>query len=368
MRRMGPAGALVFLFLAAGPAAAQPSAVLSQTHWDFGEVWHPEKPVMTLVVRNEGNAELNIKDVRTTCGCTAASPNRRKVPPDGTAEIRVEFDTTGKQDEVTSKVIVFVDDPRRDRVEMTIRGVVKRAIRREPLGGLVIRMLADTVVNGVRVAKAGQVGRVRLDNQMDEPMRLSLKSSSLKELDVQLEEVTPGLTYNVGARTTQDLKIGTISGEVVVTTGLSRDAEYGIPVRVQVYGLVEPSPPAMLFLRNETEPPKPNPRRVSLHYYGADGTEGFKVTSAETSDPSVKVTVRPVRPADDWMKKMTPTITAIIDAEVMLPAPSQLPEKGVVITFHTNVPGFERVQILATTSKPAFEEKIYGKGGKPAGD
>ncbi|MCK4341820.1 MAG: hypothetical protein KAY37_08875 [Phycisphaerae bacterium] len=55
--------------LAWGAQAQQlgaPRLVLSQPEWNFGQVWQDERPSFTLVVKNEGPAELKILEVRST--------------------------------------------------------------------------------------------------------------------------------------------------------------------------------------------------------------------------------------------------------------------------------------------------------------
>ena len=83
--RLGLAGAaFVLCGVTAGTVAQEaktPKIELSQPGWDFGKVWHLERPVFMLEVRNAGMAELRIDAVRTTCGCTVAQPERKLVPP-----------------------------------------------------------------------------------------------------------------------------------------------------------------------------------------------------------------------------------------------------------------------------------------------
>ena len=67
------------------------------TVFDFGEV--PEGRVVTHVFKftNNGRVPLVINNAQSTCGCTVPSWPKKPIPPGGNAEIKVEFNTNGKQ-------------------------------------------------------------------------------------------------------------------------------------------------------------------------------------------------------------------------------------------------------------------------------
>lgn len=356
-------------WIVAGAAAAGvpavagvPRLVFSQSEWDFGEVWQDDKAVFTLTVSNAGDADLKITEVRTTCGCTAAKPQRYLIPPGEATTIRIEYDTHGKQGNVSSKVIVASNDPRpakelgndRPRAQpgeavFRVKGRVKRAIERTPLGGLVIRTLDGG---------PGQTGTLRLKNKMDQPMHLELRSNSMRELNVEIKEIAAGVTYDIVGTTVRPLPYGRYRGQLVFATGLSREPKYSVSVRVDVMRRVEPSPPAMLLRASD---PAPQVRTLTLHYYGEDGPARFKVTGVKTSDPSVTVQLGPTQPPREWMSKISPPITALVETRVSLPAGTEFPRKGVTVTYLTNDPDFPRITVLATTDKPAFEKVMYGQ-------
>ncbi len=347
LRLAGMAG-LVFglAHVALAQDAAAPRLVLSAESWDFGKVWQTERPTFTLTVKNEGTADLQITKVTTSCGCTVAQSDQQVVSPGKSTNINVRYDTEGKQADVTSKVIIKSNDPVRPEVEFNIKGYVKRAINKTPLGGLVIRTL-DT--------KAGQSGTVRLENQMPEPMKLELQSNSLREMDVEIKEITPGVVYDVIGRTNGEMKPGITRGALTFSTGLQREPKFDVFVRIQIYSNVDPVP-AAIFLAED----KPIQRTVSLQYYGPEGVRKFSVTGAECKNKDIKVSFNPPRPAEDWMTKMIPPITAVVDAQLTLPPANQLPPEGALIVFTTTDPQCPKVEVLITTDKPAFDLRMYG--------
>lgn len=356
---------IVTLAVGGGAAMADPRVVLQPPAWDFGQVWQDEQQETTLVVRNEGDAELVISEVRTTCGCTVAQPERKNVPPGQSTTVKVRFDTHGKQGEVTSKVILLTNDPRvgselgnRDpapkpgEAHFHIRGFIKRAVLREPLGGLVVRALDR---------KPGQTGKLVLKNQMPEPMRLQLKSSSIRELDVEIREITPGVEYEVIGRTNRELGPGKIHGELTFVTGLSREGEISVPARIEMLSHVELVPPAIYLLKTDASPVQ---RVISLHYYGPDDPNEFRVTGGTCKDPRVKVTVGPTQPPEAWMRtKLNPPVRAVVQSQVSLPCGAETPPEGFVIEYTTTDPTCPKVELIVTTDKEVFERRMYGRPG-----
>jgi mono/diheme cytochrome c family protein len=74
--------------------------------------------------KNTGDAPLEIKDAHTSCGCTAALPAERVVPPGGQSAIQVTYDSRGKIGSVHKSVFVETNDLDHPVVELVIKGLV----------------------------------------------------------------------------------------------------------------------------------------------------------------------------------------------------------------------------------------------------
>lgn len=349
LRIVRPLAIVGMAALLASNAMAQskdaPKLVLSQESWDFGKVWHPESPTLTLVIRNEGTADLRISQVKTTCGCTVADPERDVIPPGESTSVRVKYDTRGKQHDVSSKVIVESNDPTRPRVEFPIKGHVRRAVTRTPLGGLVIRT-ADT--------SPGQIGRLRLENQTDQPMRLRIVRGGIDGVDLRVEEVTPGLTYDVVGKTTRRFEPGVQRSDLVLSTGLTREPTMTVALQLRIMAMVEPIPRAIYLTPNRDEITR---RPVSFRYYG--DKSDFRILSGSAEHGDFKAEVGPVGPPRGGMAKIKPTPKRIARMYLTLPKPSDIPD-GMTIKFQTNDPENPEVEILVTSDKAAFQRAMYG--------
>lgn len=339
----------------AGVAAAQgpaPRLVLSQPSWNFGEVWHGEKPSLRLTLRNAGEAELVLSEVKSTCGCTVAQPDRMRIPPGESTNIPVVFDTNGKQGEVGSKVIIKSNDPARAEVQFDIKGHVKRTLFTKPIGGLVLRSLEQ---------KPGLTGRCRLENQLSQPLQLEVLSKDAAFLDVELVETAPGLTWDLVGRTNRALSPGTYRGNIVLRTSSPRDPNVTVPFQVVILGLVEAQPPAIYLKPDDPKTSdKPDSRTVTLRYYGK---EKFEITGATCSHPDVKFKLNPSQPPTGGMAELDPRPTYYTYAVVELPPAKSLPREGLTLEFQTNDPQVPTVKVLVTNDLAEFQRRIHGLPG-----
>lgn len=95
-----------------------------QTIFDFGEVTEGEMVEHTFSFTNTGNVPLLITDARSTCGCTVPEWPETPVPPGGTGQITVRFDTRQKMNQQNKPVTITANTlPAQTRIY--VRGFVR---------------------------------------------------------------------------------------------------------------------------------------------------------------------------------------------------------------------------------------------------
>lgn len=105
--------------LAAGVNKSEgPRAEIEPEEFDFGSVHQDEKMVHEFTVRNTGTAELEIRRIATSCGCTAALTSDRSIAPGASTILRVTLETRKYKGVVEKSVSIATND--RDRVH-TVR-------------------------------------------------------------------------------------------------------------------------------------------------------------------------------------------------------------------------------------------------------
>lgn len=88
-----------------------PKLVILKTDHDFGKIDKTQKVTAQFKFKNEGDGILQIKDVKTSCGCTAAKPDKRVYHPGEEGEVSVTFNPARFQGPITKTVTILSNDP-----------------------------------------------------------------------------------------------------------------------------------------------------------------------------------------------------------------------------------------------------------------
>src|SRR5205823_14808854 len=95
---------------AAVPAGPHPVIEVRETTQDGGVVEQGAVVRYRFTVENRGDADLEVRQVRPSCGCTA--PNWEKlIKPHETGIIQAEFNSSHFHGPITKHITVFSNDP-----------------------------------------------------------------------------------------------------------------------------------------------------------------------------------------------------------------------------------------------------------------
>lgn len=89
-----------------------PVVTFDAQSFDFGDIKQNEKVDHTFNLKNDGKSDLIIRNLKTSCGCTAVSPSKNVVPAGETVPIQVTFDTRGKSGRQNKTITVITNDPK----------------------------------------------------------------------------------------------------------------------------------------------------------------------------------------------------------------------------------------------------------------
>jgi len=103
-----------------------PTIYFPETQHDFGKVSEGEKINYTFRFVNKGQSELVIKDVKSSCGCTAALLSSSNIKPGQEGTIKVEFDTKNRSGKNSKTVTVRSNDPKDGTKILTIYADVQK--------------------------------------------------------------------------------------------------------------------------------------------------------------------------------------------------------------------------------------------------
>ncbi|HVN64704.1 MAG TPA: DUF1573 domain-containing protein, partial [Candidatus Binataceae bacterium] len=141
---------LAIVILAALPAAAQedfnplipggnsappgeaPLAVVPEPLFNFGTALEGTMVRHTFKVENTGKGYLDIRGVKTSCGCTAAKPTKTHLAPGESSEIAVGFDTRFESGHQERVITASTNDPKNPEIKMTMQGTIKPQVAAVP--------------------------------------------------------------------------------------------------------------------------------------------------------------------------------------------------------------------------------------------
>ena len=83
-----------------------PTIYFPETQHDFGKVNEGDKVNYTFNFANKGSSVLTIKDIKTSCGCTAALISQDSLAPGKDGTIKVELDTKNRSGKMSGTVTV----------------------------------------------------------------------------------------------------------------------------------------------------------------------------------------------------------------------------------------------------------------------
>lgn len=102
-----------------------PRIKFKEDSFHFGSIKQGETLTHVFEFTNEGEGMLTIKEVKNSCGCTAALVSAKKINPGAKGELKVTFSSAGYQGRVSKYVYVESDDPKQPQVQLTISADVE---------------------------------------------------------------------------------------------------------------------------------------------------------------------------------------------------------------------------------------------------
>lgn len=126
MRRFVFFTLLVAGFLLVACNSGQPSITVEATNLDLGTVVNGDIVTRDLILSNEGDADLVIESIITSCTCTQASVNPMTIAPNQSGNLHIEFDSGFHGPDLTGQLIrqVFINSNDPQQPEFKVELVV----------------------------------------------------------------------------------------------------------------------------------------------------------------------------------------------------------------------------------------------------
>jgi len=115
-----------FSKLSASDLANAPKIEYSSRTFDFGEIPEGKAVDYTFKITNKGKKELIIRNVTTSCDCTAGKPDSNTIQPGESTGMKVTFHSDGKVGMQNKIITIISNDPDHATTILRVTGTVKR--------------------------------------------------------------------------------------------------------------------------------------------------------------------------------------------------------------------------------------------------
>ena len=100
--------------------------------YDFGTMLEGAPVKHEFTIKNVGQADLVIGQVQTSCGCTVAQSEKKRLAPGEQTQLPVTFDTRHETGPRDPRIDVYTNDPQTPDLVLTIQGTVRRESEATP--------------------------------------------------------------------------------------------------------------------------------------------------------------------------------------------------------------------------------------------
>lgn len=107
-------------------SAIGPKIKFDEINHDFGKVTEGSIQKWTAKIKNIGTGNLEINDIQSSCGCTAADISKKLLLPGETANLEIEFNTKNYSGEKSRTVTVFTNDQAAPETVLTIHANIEK--------------------------------------------------------------------------------------------------------------------------------------------------------------------------------------------------------------------------------------------------
>ena len=269
----------------AAPPGPQPKVQVENPLFDFGTATEATMVNHTFKLKNTGQGRLVISHVKTSCGCTAATPSKNSLAPGEEAEISVGFDTHFQKGHQVRTITAFTNDPNTPQAIMTMQGIVKQQVSATPSD-----VSFGKVKQGTEITREVLVSDL---TQRKDPFDVSEISNSNPAIKVEKAARTdgkPGVLLKITL--TKAMPVGSFDDTVKLTT--SR-----IPLNVDVFGevtgdlTVAPAQVSFGIVPHGAE-------AVRMVKLTNDGSKPVKVLGVTSSAAPVSASAEPIDGSKDY--------------------------------------------------------------------
>ena len=257
------------------PAEPGPQISFSKDLHSFGVIEKGEKVTVEFPFKNTGDQDLIIEDVKTSCGCTTAKPNKSVFKPGEGGVIPVTFDSGRFAGSITKTITVVSNDAVSPKKQLKIQGDVQAEI-----------VINPTNLSLYNISRHGVTAReIRVSTAKLEQLQISNLQSDLDFVQLELKTIDPKSAVIHFSFKGEDLPkdSDSITGTVSFNTNSSKSPKLDTLVFIRVSKPIRVSPALVSFYAS----PKGKPRETTIAL-SSPKNEAFKILNISSDLDFIK--------------------------------------------------------------------------------
>jgi hypothetical protein len=227
-------------------AEGSPKLVVPERILDFGTVAQGEEIQADFTLRNEGSAELQIKTVRPTCGCTVVD-FPKTIAASESGQIKAKVDTSEFSGPISKSMLLMTDDPESPSMSLVIKAAIKPYV--EVLPRSLVR------INAIQGEKATQKLVLVADPAIGDELKITKVESSVPQLlasyrQLEKEELMEDrgpYQFELELALGDEVEVGPMNARVTVYTNHPKAKKIVIKVFGVVRALLHVTPNRIQF-------------------------------------------------------------------------------------------------------------------------
>ncbi|MCS7208023.1 MAG: DUF1573 domain-containing protein, partial [Fimbriimonadales bacterium] len=249
----------------------KPKIVLAALEHDFGEIMQGDTVKHTFVVKNEGDAPLELTSVRPSCGCV--TPHFDKViEPGKEGKIEAELRSAGFRGMQIKTIQVTTNDPDNPNLTLRLTANIRVAIEVRPSEQIPITLKSDTpTIQEVEVVSNTNTPLELQDVRVNVPFA----TAEAQKIDDKRTKIT--ITVNPDAPPGRNT--------ILVTARTNSTATPQVNIALNYEKGIVVTPTTVFFGAINSATPLPIERVVTV----SRSDKGFQVKKFEVDDPNIEV-------------------------------------------------------------------------------
>jgi hypothetical protein len=278
--------------------AGKPKAVPVEPIKDFGVVPKGDKVVHDFTIRNEGDAPLQITEVRAACGCTVVDYDKT-IAPGQAGKVHAEVDTVTFNGPISKGVTVFTNDPEHAQLELTVRAKVEPYISARPGYARFLTVQGEEKTGTIAQTLWAPDGSSFDVSKVESPYPFLTVTSREAKPEERVPDAA-GKQWRVELTLSNDAPVGALAEHVRITTTHPKQKQIAIPVSGFVRPMIAVTPAVADF--GTVELREPLNRTFNVRNFA---TEPVKITGVEGNVPGLKTEIAPLQEGREYELRVT---------------------------------------------------------------